>query len=638
MDRPTLAVLAFAGLHLAAFMFPESGLWGVDCVAYAPWMAAAFFVAIFLLLFPRVQTVVSQALVWMNDRPWRVAFLPIIALILFQSFPVSRHFLGDGELLLRTFSYNVESRSWGGINAPLPYHLIDEIRHIYPTETVIRTLSNTSGVIYVALAIWLSRTLYTRTIDRSILLGFALTPGFTQLFFGYVETYSLIYPLLLAYLISGLLSLQSRCPLAIPATLMGILIVTHFSLLVLAPSLLMLAVLRWKSEHSSVFRTFLETIVCPIVSFALLLVVSFDHEAYFEGARETHLLPFLVTEGSRYAYGLLSITHLNNIINEYLLVVPAAVFILVSHPKCWWVPRHDHLFLLAAAVSSVFFTLVANPEIGAFRDWDAFAFPALPVALLAGLVTIQQFNEIRSRWTMMVGASAVHVAFWILLNAQPTLADARFANLLETSTLSSTARSYGWESVGSHRRREGDLDGEEHAFTKATEANPSNHRYWNTLGTVAARREQLEEAIGYYAKALEVNPESIESHVNIGGAYHRTGQYEMALHHYVEATRRTSNLHDQFYANMGDAYLMTGQMEQALGAYEEATVRNPKLVRAFFQAANMANRLGDIEKARLYFGEVLRLDPDYEHGDLVRKWITEVDRQSTQEIKRTNPE
>ena len=367
MTRLTCAVLVFAGLHLVAAVSPTHGLWGVDSVAYAPWMALPFTVATLLLLWSPVQTRIADALIWFSQNPWRIASLPILALVLFWSFPISRHYLGDGELLLRTFRLSVAPRSWQGINAPLAYHLIDHLRLTYEPEAVIRTISMASGLLHVLGAVLLSRRLFTEVKDRAIVLCLVLTPAFVQLFFGYIETYPVIYPLLLAYLFTGLLSMENRCPLVIPSTLMGMLLVTHFSLIVLTPSLVILAAIRWRSDHQPLNT--IEVISCPIVAAALLWIISFEPDAYLEGMKKSHLLPLIAREG--YAYGLLSLTHLGNIANQWLLVAPTVLIVLVAYPHEWASRHRDHLFLLVAALPAVLFTIVANPEIGAFRDWDA---------------------------------------------------------------------------------------------------------------------------------------------------------------------------------------------------------------------------------------------------------------------------
>ena len=593
-------------------------------------MTLPFTVVTLLLLWSPVQTRIADTLIWFIASPWRMASLPILALVLFASLPVSRHYLGDGELLLRTFRISVTPRSWQGINAPLPYYLIDRLRLTYEPEAVIRTISILSGVLYTLVAIVLSRRLFTEAKKRAIVLCLILTPAYLQLFFGYIETYPVIYPLLLAYFFTGLLSLENRCPVLIPSVLMGILLITHFSLVVLAPSLLVLAIIRWRSGALPVVRATIETIACPLVALALLWTISFEPDIYFEGMKKSHLLPLIADEG--YAYGFLSLTHLGNIVNEHLLVAPAVLIVLAAYPYGWASKRRDHLFLLAGALPAVFFTIVANPEIGAFRDWDAFAYPALPLLLLASLVIIRQVRRTdQMRAAVQIGGiSAIHTAFWIFLNAQPALAEARYTTLLDISILSPTARSYGWEAVGAQRRREGDLAGEHHAFEKAAEANPTNYRYWNTLGTVATRQNFTKEAIDYYQKALEANPGSFESHSNIGSAYSRIADYDKAIHHYLEAIQRNPKLFGELYANLGAAFLMTGQLEKSLGAYEEAMTRSPHLVQAYFQAGNVANRLGDLEKARLYYGEVLHRDPGYPHADLIRKWIAEVDKLPSQ--------
>ena len=129
-------------------------------------MVPSFIVAVCLLFLPPVQTRLSDTLVWITESPWRVAGLPVLALALFWSFPIVRHYLGDGELLMRTFRITVASRSWKGINAPLPYYILDRLRVVYPAEDVIRIFSILSGVLYTLAAVILSRRLVSEPRDR----------------------------------------------------------------------------------------------------------------------------------------------------------------------------------------------------------------------------------------------------------------------------------------------------------------------------------------------------------------------------------------------------------------------------------------------------------------------------------------
>tara|TARA_Y100000588_G_scaffold177449_1_gene191467 strand:+ start:30726 stop:32591 length:1866 start_codon:yes stop_codon:yes gene_type:complete len=613
---------------IAAFL-PEWGFWGVDALAYTPWMIYPFVAGVLLLLFPPVHTRIGRALSSICQHSWHVAVIPLIAGALIWILPVSLHYLGDGELLLRTFRLAVDSRPWQGINAPLPYHLIDHFRMSFPAESVIRILSGLSGVLYTVIVITLGRRLFSEAADRAVLFCLLLTPAYIQLFFGYIETYALIYPVLLAYLLTGCLSLRDRCPLAVPSFLMGILIVTHFSLVVLAPSLLVLATTRWRTRMQSRLRIVIDLLISPIVSFAVLRIVGFDYSVYTEGMKTNHLLPISSTPG--FAYGLFSLTHLGNVVNELLLVASTALLLLAVYPRKWLSAQPAHLYLWSAVIPALVFTFLANPEIGAFRDWDAFAFPALPFLLL-GVFALQAVDE-KGRLRAAVvagGATAVHTAFWLLTNAQPSSAEARYTTLLDVSVLTPTARSYGWEAVGSVKRRQNDLEGERLAFEKAAEANPTNYRYWNTLGTVESRRSRFAEAIVYYLRALEQNPESVEAHTNVGSAYYRTKQYDLAIDHYLQAVERQPDLVGELYANLGASFLITGRTKEALGAYEQAVSRKPTLIQAYFPAGNAANRLGDRTKAHRYYSEVLRRDPGFQHADLIRKWIAEIEKSTLQ--------
>ena len=49
----------------------------------------------------------------------------------------------------------------------------------------------------------------------------------------------------------------------------------------------------------------------------------------------------------------------------------------------------EESFFAVAGLYPLLFNAMANPEIGAFRDWDALSFPALPLSLWAACALLR---------------------------------------------------------------------------------------------------------------------------------------------------------------------------------------------------------------------------------------------------------
>ena len=472
--RPISVVSCFLALHLLLAYWDPLCLWGANMLAYTSTRGLIFFMLLSLIiLLPPIRTLLINTLVNTISTldPWRSArslILSSLALAiaggtLFLVFRSALHLLGDGSLLLRDLTFFKPSVTWKGVNSPLSYWSINAI-YGYATstldspETVYRSWSTASGILYSALALPVARTLGQNAAERLVTLGFLLTAGFLQLFFGYVETYAILPPVILLYLWTGSLVLQKRLPLWVSAVVLGVLFPLHFVTVTLAPSLFLLAAQSSdpepdRSRVRAVTMNGLAIGVAPILALLILWMIGFSLPAYTENVRPSHLLSIFGQDGPDQPYTLFSPAHILATFNQYLLVAPAALIAICTFRRGRLPPDSIRTFFLAAAIFPIAFTLLVNPEIGAFRDWDALAFAALPFTLWSARSFIarnRQTGVARELGIIIFLAAGLHTASWIGLSARPESAVDRFSDLLQRTQLSPTARSYGWETLGRH--------------------------------------------------------------------------------------------------------------------------------------------------------------------------------------------
>ena len=145
------------------------------------------------------------------------------------------HLMGDGYLLIRELGMSLWQVSPRNDHAPCSFWAVSTLhelgKHLWDSaENTYRVYSYASGFLYLALSFGFAGIVRRDHLHRAVTLSFLLTPGFIQLFFGYVENYSFIYPIFLLYLLIGFLALRRALPVWVAAAVLGILIPLHFTL------------------------------------------------------------------------------------------------------------------------------------------------------------------------------------------------------------------------------------------------------------------------------------------------------------------------------------------------------------------------------------------------------------------------
>ncbi len=602
LTRPTIVAAAFLALHVLLAHWRPLPFWGADLLTYHPaWVQSLFALAGVLLLIPPVRLRLLKALEKFPSplAPWTTpraailfAFLLAIAGgLAFITLRSAVHFLGDGYLLLRDLPRFLAQDTWKGVNAPLSYWTIARLNQFGPPlwntpEATYRIFSYTSGILYLLLSLPVARSLGRSPLERTLILGFLLTPGFLQLFFGYIETYAFLLPAILLYLLISVQVLRDRLPLWVPALLLGLLIPLHLTLVSFIPSLLVLAFLHTRTKRDgdsqpSRWRTILKTLAslgaCPLLVLLLFTLIDFDLLVYLRTAKGSYLLPLFSDPGFMHPYRLISLSHLLDLFNHYLLVAPSALMVLCLFKKGESSPDPVRTFLLVAALFPTLFTFIANPEIGAFRGWDAFAYPALPLILWAAVALIGLVRErirLKHIGLLICVASALHSLLWIGLNTREVSAHARFADLLRRCRLSPQARSYGWETLGSYYRSQNQNERALEVHRRALEANPEDLRHWNAIGKLYDDSGQYHFATDHFQKAIGINPDDADAHLNIGRVYIRLGQNQLAIDHLQKAVDIKPDDADA-HLNIGRIYVRLGQNQLAIDHLQKAVNIKP---------------------------------------------------------------
>jgi tetratricopeptide (TPR) repeat protein len=624
ITRVSLAVAVFAGFHLMAIFWDGTSAWGVDSLRYFSNRTTLVFCTLtMLILVPRVRQKVIQ-LVDRAPSPWdsRGGFATLSILLVFAGgaafliWPSAVHLLGDGYLLIRDLPALATQVSWKGINSPLNHFLAKQL-HQQSTmwwsnpEDTYRTLSRFSGLVYLILVPQACLAFGRSAVSRAVILGLLITPGLLQVFFGYVETYAALMPLLLAFLITGFLAAKGTRPIWWTAFVLGVMIPLHFLMVVFVPSFLVMAYEKEGGDlRRSLYVAAQGMVVVAGISLCILFLIDFNFYAYLGSVKDSHLLPLAGQPGFMHHYRLLSPAHFLDIANQFLLVAPCAVFLLTAFRKSEWLRSSP--FLCAASLLPLAFILIANPEVGAFRDWDAFAFVGVPLVIWIGEIASREItgSDLAHVGLLVCVAAGLHTALWIGLNADESDAVKRFRDQLARSTLSPNARSYGWETMGIYYREKGERHEAFDAYREALEANPAHPRHWLSAGNLLNELGQKKDALKYFEKAVSIDSTSAEVFSNMANIYSESGEHDRAIR-LLEKSIALKPTYAEVYSNLGNAYYRKGDFEQAVTYYLEAMKLKPMNADIHYNLGNAYLALDEHDEAYRSFDRAASIKPGF---------------------------
>lgn len=352
-------------------------------------------------------------------------------------------FLGDGNLRLNQLVKG-QLVLWTEpgdflIHALLYRHLISPFG--LEPEWSYHILSVAAGVFYLIGAWRLARYLYP---SQWLMLYLALLgAGLTVLFFGYVESYSLLAALLPHTALAVIRAVDGN-----GSGITGLILILIASLLHPVAALLLSGTALFLLIHPLMRR--LSPQIRKASPWALTIigvVVLYTIRALDLGGLAYYIMPLV--GGDSAPCGVLSVRHLLNIGNQFLLaalpLMPLAAVFITSRPQSDRSGGEANLrpmlrtwMALPPAVFILFFT----PQLGAPRDWDLFALAAFWVAL--ALIVPRHATEPRLPRGMvpaLVLAFAVTLSFAAVSASIPRSTD-RFVALIEHARFKNLFKEY----------------------------------------------------------------------------------------------------------------------------------------------------------------------------------------------------
>lgn len=446
--------LVLLTLHLAAFNLPEEWAWSLWPYTFLPpWLGWGVALLVGALIIPAVNQPAINLIegVWQRwpARDARRRWFAVAALLSGLLFWLARlrHLRwGDSYLLSVALSYpDLELRVIYNWQAPFTVFLHQRLWQFvaapllgWPVETVYAAISIICGMAFVYLLLNFAARLGRTPPEAAIIAGLVLTCGSMQLFFGYVENYTVVSLALLITLVLAWRALHGEIALLWPVLGLSLANALHPSTVFLWPGMALLGWLCWR--RGLVSGLGLQLLLPPLLVGASVLVLmeSGGHGlAAFLGVDKPGggdgiwFVPLFETTTEWQHYTMFSVAHILDWANIHLLISPFGLPLLAVAAIAAYRPGADifdtparrdfAIFLAVTGAMYILLTWLWNPDYGGRKDWDLFAPSAFVYTLLGGYLLVRVVSrrqKLAQTGLFVVGVSLLHTAAWIFTNTR----------------------------------------------------------------------------------------------------------------------------------------------------------------------------------------------------------------------------
>lgn len=526
-----IVTAALCALVAAMALFaPGLPLWALDSWSYlSAGQIAAVLLAAALLTYAAARAPGLSGMNLSGSTRLALGLLFSVGLVaLFYWLSSATYLYGDGYV--RTAEI-VEKGKWLRFTEPLDTllrQLVYRFTHLlfgWDGYQAARLISIVCGVLYFWLALWGTKFVSTDPRQRGLSVALLCATGLVALFFGYVETYPTSVVACLAFLLVALGVLRGCLRGWVMILLFLVAVMLHTSMLTFAPALAVVLA-RSGRKRWSVAVGITAAIVAALAVLIFLISVLEHAGGYPVALLEFVLIP--LTPGS--GYWLFAADHLTDIVNEYLLVAPAALLLLPLVQFSKKKADSSERFLLLATLLGFGFALLFNTHLGFARDWDLFAFLGLPLTLLVAHLLTRAKSPHPIAWLPIGIGFAVTGAF-VLLLADENAAVARFSDITERYQ---QGRAYNYETLSTYYISKRQYNKALTSIERA-EQTSRNARYPHQIGALQLMLNQPLQATESLKRSLAIDSTMVNNYPLLVDAYTRLRNYDSTMTYLKQA-------------------------------------------------------------------------------------------------------
>ena len=447
-------------LHIAAPALHAETMWSMWPYTFLPiWLAWSGALLVATLTLPPVSRFVASLLDCIplfqeqplkNSKTFRVLnpYISLIVLLgggLFYMARLGHLRWGDGYFLTLLLPHpDPTIRVIYNWQAPLTVLLHQRIWQFVAdplwggsVAQVYATISIVSGMLFVYLMLNFALHLGRDQLERATIAGLVLSTGSMQLFFGYVENYTLISVGLLISMIVGWLALQGRIQPFWPILSLSVTNCFHPSTVFLWPGMFWLMWRCYQRGHVRGADGLVQLVITPLLIggtvFAIMEMGGHGLNSLAGADRPgggdgIWFVPFFAVDPTNpwQRYSMFSPAHLLDWANIHLLISPFGLpligLTMWHSTRTLFATTQERDFAEFLGLTSLMYvglTFVWNADYGGQKDWDLFAPSAFVYTVLVGYCLVRAMPhraELREAGLFAIAVSLLHTASWIFAN------------------------------------------------------------------------------------------------------------------------------------------------------------------------------------------------------------------------------
>ena len=359
LNRYNMAIAVLAGLSIICASNLSWGFWGLDLSSSLPfWLRLFLLSAIILFAIPpmanRTGPLIEQVLSLISNTGFTLLYFSglLLALFVFIYLSTNNYFQGDG--------YNVMGHLIGG-HLFSPTEPLDYLVHFAVSALLgggeIGVLRSYQICSYLAGAVFITGIFFYFRNKREIIIAISIAGAFgiMQFFFGYVESYTFRFLFMFFYLLSATGDFEKKTVSGATITYFIFSIAFHLSSIVLIPSFVGLIINAYRTKKVIAATISLAVLLCLIAASAIIFFAPIN-------LRDI-LIPILAKPQN--PYFLISIAHLKDLLNSFLISSPLIVLLFLKSPNTG---GSSMIWKGLIFVPPLLFMILVDPKIGAFRD------------------------------------------------------------------------------------------------------------------------------------------------------------------------------------------------------------------------------------------------------------------------------
>lgn len=608
-------LLSFLAAVLLTGLITLKSFWGINHLHYYPFYAAIIFglLGLSVIFLPRSDKlshiIEKTAASYAGIKPSiRVVITSIVALVLFYLLRTRVYTLGDGYLRV----YQISQDLMYNYTEPLDFYL-----HAVSFKIFSVTANITAESIYIWYSI-ICGTLFAAFLCRfdfededildSVWLKLMIFSfGGIQLFFGYVESYSLIYPASILFVLYGYRFYHTNKGALTLSMLMIVALSSHLMGAILLPAYFFLIIRDFAKRG---FRNNLVRIIGPsLLILTVVILALFDYRDWklTSELRTPFFDRFLPLAGN---YGIFSFSHFIDVVNELLLVLPGTIVLLPFLAGIKNNKRSKIGLFAILVVPAGLFVLIIDPQLGFARDWDLFA---VPVAII-GTATLMQylyngrFRSLSQRAKITaVCFGIIMTGLWILTNASESRQLDRAEDILMQTNKS---QGYGLELLAHHYSEKRHDPKTALRILNEITGDARNARVMYKIARLEFKSEHYRKALSAALEGYSLDSTDAKLMVLAGTSYLLLNRPEEALP-FLKPASEIKPTEAVIFRYLGLAYHRLDSLDKSAYAYERSIILDPTNASSFYNVARVYLDQGKLDSAMVKVNRCLEVNPRF---------------------------